>query len=285
MNRNFEVATIIGVGLLGGSLGLALKARAMAATVRGVGHRPSSLDKAQAVGAVDAVFLDAREAARGADLIVICTPAAVVPRMLDEVRTVCGPRTVVTDVASTKARICAHARQTWPTPRRFVGSHPMAGSEKYGPEHADPDLYEGCIVAVEQDDLLDAAARQTVMDLWRGVGADVVEMAPETHDALVARTSHIPHILAACLAVVAARQGAVRPLVGQGFRDVTRIAASRPEIWRDICLTNRDAILEGLAELGAEVEEVRRAVLEGHGDRLEAFFRAGQAARREVLGE
>jgi prephenate dehydrogenase len=290
MNRRFDIVTILGVGLLGGSLGLALKTRHMAGVIRGAGHRQTSLDTAVSVGAVDETYLDPIEAVRGADLIVVCTPAALVPQMLDTVRDACAARAAVTDVASTKASICAHVRATWPHPLRFVGSHPMAGSEKFGPEHAASDLYAGCvtILAAEDaaaEDAVDPDARQAVADLWTGVGASVVEMPPVLHDAVVARTSHIPHILAACVALLAARQPDVRPLVGQGFRDVTRIAASRPEIWRDICLTNRDAILAGLDEVAVEVEAVRRAIADDRAEVVERFFRAGREARREVLGE
>jgi prephenate dehydrogenase len=242
---------------------------------------------------VDAVSFDAREAARDADLVVLCTPAGVAPQMLDAILPACSTRAVVTDVASTKARICGHARATWPSPRRFVGSHPMAGSEKFGPEHADADLYDGCVTMVERGDDQDPAARQTVIALWRALGARVVEMAPAIHDAIVARTSHIPHIMAACASILAAeqtrgtgiREDDLQPLIGRGFRDFTRIAASRPEIWRDICLSNRDAIVEGLRDIIGALEDIQRAIAEERGDRIEGFFRSGNDGRRQVLGE
>ncbi len=290
MNRHFDIVTIVGVGLLGGSLGLALKSRGMAGIVRGVGHRAASLEIAKTVGAIDEAFLDVAEAARGADLVVLSTPAAMVPRMLDDVRGACDARAVVTDVASTKVEVCDHAKKTWPKPQRFVGSHPMAGSEKYGPEHADADLYQGHVVIVETGDHLDNEARHAVLDLWSGVGARIVELDPHAHDAVVARTSHIPHILAACAARLAMQENnpnraSVPHLIGQGFRDVTRIAASRPEIWRDICLTNREAILEGLDDMIEELSAVRDSIADREAEVLELYFRAGQEARREAMGE
>ena len=290
MSDGFGVVTVIGVGLMGGSLGLALKARGLASCVRGVGHRRSSLDKALEVGAVDTATLDPREAATGADLVVLCTPASLVCPMLDQLRAVCSPNTVVTDVASTKAQICEHARETWPAPLRFVGSHPMAGSERFGPQHADADLYEGCVTLVAEGADLDAQAQETVTGLWRSVGAEVVRMAPVAHDAIVARTSHLPHIAAACLAALAARASEdpkheVRPLAGPGFRDVTRIASGRPEVWRDICLTNRGALLDALDQLAAQMGAIREALANEDGERLEAFFRGAGEARREVLDE
>lgn len=288
MTLHFKTATIIGVGLLGGSLGLALKKKGLAARVNGVGHRQATLDKAVELGAIDQAFLDPVEPARDSDLIVICTPAATVPRFLDILRPVCPPRCIITDVASTKSVICAHAAATWPAPRRFIGCHPMAGSEKFGPEHARPDLYQGCVTVVEAGPSLDSAARAMVVDLWRALGAEVVDLPPDLHDRLVAQTSHLPHVVAAAVAQVAASGASletVRKLVGKGFQDLTRIADSRPEIWRDICLTNRENILAALDALSGRLDEARRALEHADGDALERFFRQGNTGRREVLGE
>ncbi|MBN2311360.1 MAG: prephenate dehydrogenase/arogenate dehydrogenase family protein [Candidatus Hydrogenedentes bacterium] len=286
MNGPYDTATIIGVGLLGASLGLALKERGLARTVRGVGHRSSTLDTALARGAIDEASLEPETACAGAGLVVVCVPAALVAGTLDTIRPVCPPNAVITDVASTKESICRHAAATWPTPRRFVGSHPMAGSEKFGPEHATPTLYQDSITIMEPraaahaDDAWDAVAA-----LWRALGSTVVEIAPDLHDALVARTSHIPHITAACLAELAADRDGVQAVVGAGFRDVTRIAAGRPEIWRDICLTNSQAIVEGLDEFMKRLADLRRLVHAGDGPALDAFFRAAQSARTKVVGE
>ena len=284
MTQRYGAVTIIGVGLLGGSLALAMKARNLTDTVRGVGRTPRTVDQAAALGIIDAAFLDPAEACRGADLVVVCTPAAGVPAILDAIRPACSPSTLVTDVASTKAVICAHAARTWPAPLRFVGSHPMAGSEKFGPEFATPSLYEGCVTIVDAHPRA-ADARARVTALWEAVGARVVPLEPVLHDALVARTSHIPHIVAGCIARLAAAAGDVRPVVGAGFRDVTRVADGRPELWRDICLTNQAAIAEGLDALAHDLAEVRRMVDEGRADALEAFFEQAREARAKALGE
>lgn len=285
---HFKKVAVIGVGLLGGSLGLALKSRGLASCVCGAGHRQATLDKALQMGAIDAATLDAAEAARDADLVVICTLAATVPGYLDALRPVCS-NSAITDVASTKAAISTHAKATWPAPVRFVGSHPMAGSEKFGPEHARADLYDGCVVVVEDSMHVDPDARATVVALWRDLGAEVLELAPDLHDRLVARTSHMPHVVAAAVARAALHTPGsgeiLRKLTGKGFQDATRIAASRPEIWRDICLTNRANVLESLAAVVEELEQVRRALEQGDGEAVERFFREGGKARREVLGE
>lgn len=282
---HYTVVTVIGAGLLGASLGLALKARGMVGTVRGVGHRRESLEAAREVGAIDEGHLDAREAAVDADLVVICTPAELVAPKLDEIRDVCRSDALVTDVASTKGLICRHAENTWPQPLRFVGSHPMAGSEKFGPEHASATLYENSTVIMTPCHGQAEDAYEGVKRLWMGVGARIAEMDAQIHDVLVARTSHIPHILAACIAELAADAGEVRAVVGNGFRDVTRVAAGRPEIWRDICLTNRDAICEGLLRLIERVDEVRRMIAIGGAHELLDFFKEGQESRRRILGE
>ncbi|HEO72648.1 MAG TPA: prephenate dehydrogenase/arogenate dehydrogenase family protein [Candidatus Hydrogenedentes bacterium] len=285
MKRRYRAVTIIGVGLLGGSLGLALKARGLAGVVRGVGRRRVSLETALAVGAVDEVSLDAVEASRGAALVVVCTPAAQVSGVLDAILPVCLPDAAVTDVASTKALICAHARASWPRPLRFVGSHPMAGSDKFGPEHARADFYEDSVAIVTPDPAAAPDAVAAVRELWESVGAHVAEVDAGRHDAFLARTSHVPHVAAACLARLVNACDNLRPFIGQGYRDMTRIAASRPEIWRDTCLTNRDAILDGIDALSAMLDDVRDAVGAADAERIETFFRDGQRARKEAVGE
>jgi len=288
MSTPYDTVAIIGAGLLGGSLGLALKARNLADTVLGAGHRQSSIDAAIEIGAIDEGFLDAREACRDADLIIVCTPAALVAPKVDEILPVLGPNALITDVASTKADICAHAARHWPKPLRFVGSHPMAGSEKWGPEHSTASLYEGCYTIVTPQDNQDPEALDAIHALWEDLGATVITCSPQQHDALVARTSHVPHIVAAALAVLAGdgdRPAVVRPFVGKGFADTTRIASGRPEIWRDICLTNRAAILDGLDSLLDQLQTVRDLVAEEAGDDLEDFFTAGQQAREDLLND
>ncbi len=285
MSAGFGTVTIVGVGLLGGSLGLALKQRGLAQKVVGVGRRQEVLDAAGARNAIDEGTLDLATAIRGANLIVLCTPAALILEQLDTIRSRIAPNVIVTDVGSTKAAICAHVRRNWSKPLRFVGSHPMAGSEKFGPEHASANLYEGCVTIVEPLDEHADDAHQTVCKLWTSVGSRVITVPPRQHDEIVARTSHIPHIVAALVAELAAASGDVKDFTGKGFRDVTRIAAGRAELWRDICLTNREAIVDGLRSLGEHVSAVRDLVEYGRASELEAFFRSAQEARRTVLGE
>lgn len=285
MTARFDTVTLVGVGLLGGSLGLALKRRSLANKVLGVGHRQTSLEKALNVGAIDAAFIDLQEAAPKSDLLVICTPAATVPDFLDQLRPLCSRDAVVTDVASTKAEICAHMRKAWAEPYRFIGSHPMAGSEKFGPEHATPDLYNEQVCFVEALNGHDERAHQSVVDLWEAVGARVEFVSPERHDALVAKTSHVPHVAASILATLLANEENAAPFVGAGFRDTTRIAEGRPEVWRDICLTNSDAIRSSLSDVRGEIDGFLDALDRRDGDALYAFFDRARNARRDLLSE
>ncbi len=283
MNVFFERVAIIGVGLLGASLGLALKRRALAGAVVGVGRRQESLDIALGRGAVDSATLQAGEGVDGADLIVLATPAKLVIPMLDAVLESAPNHAVITDVASTKAAICAHAGIVCLPPRRFIGSHPMAGSEKFGPEHGDATLYEQAVCLVERATDVDPRAHAQVCGLWEGVGARVVAVDAETHDAMLARTSHAPHIIAAALARIAAAHGATNDFIGNGFRDTTRIAASRAEIWRDICLENDAALGVALEELQQELALVADMLAHGDAAALESFFADGAKARAKVV--
>lgn len=284
MTAGFEHAALVGAGLLGASLGLALKAQARPPRVTGTGRRQESLDAAMARGAIDAGFLDLESGLRGADLIVLCTPAVHVADILPEVRAHAESGAVITDVASTKAEICRAASAEWPAPRPFVGSHPMAGSEKFGPEHARADLYAGSICLVEYGAAVDRDARARVVALWESVGARVVAIDPEEHDRMLARSSHLPHIAASALAESAAAGAVLPEAIGQGFRDTTRIAEGRPELWRDICLTNREALLAGVKDFQERIETVRAALEAGDAAALEAFFARGRDARRELAG-
>ncbi len=283
MDPLFRTVTLVGVGLLGGSLGLALKQRGLAETIRGVGRRQSTLDTALKLGAIDEGFLDLEAGVHEADLIVICTPANAVATTLDTLRTACSPSAIITDVASTKSLICDHARNTWPSPLRFVGSHPMAGSEKFGPEHASPDLYENAVTFVEaQHDHADDAYTK-ITQLWEALGSKVVTIDANAHDQWVACTSHIPHVTASALVQLIDQPTEAAPFIGNGFKDTTRVAGGRPEIWRDICLTNPNAIAQGLRNLSAQLNAVADAIEENNSDALDDFFERGVQARQASL--
>ena len=282
----FDRAVVVGVGLLGASLGMALRKRGLCRHVTGVGRNPETLMKARELGAVDE-FDTRLEAVLPANLVVLATPAAAVSGYLHLLsRHISGDSPMaITDVASTKAAICAEAARIWPESRLFVGSHPMAGGEKWGPDWADADLYRNAVCFVESAaDGIHPAALGRVKALWEAVGCRVVDIDPQVHDHLLSRTSHLPHVAAAALALIAAKAGADSRFIGNGFRDATRIAAGRAEVWRDICLTNREEILSALQEYRDIVNQFIDALYSGDGARLEMLFDQARNARREVTG-
>lgn len=285
MAPRFDEVVIVGVGLLGASLGLALKAQGMVGRIVGVGRRQLTLDAAHERGAIDASALELADAAKDANLVVVCTPVGYVAEALTQIAGYANAKTVITDVASTKQLICEHAQTLWPENRPFVGSHPMAGSEKFGPQHADAELFDGAVTFVEEDDGISQEARDLVTNLWESVGSAVVAVSPSVHDRLVAQTSHVPHVLASVLPQLVDDHPLIGAFVGKGFLDTTRIAEGRPEIWRDICLSNKAAILQGLkgaqSELAAFVECLER----DDGEALEVFFDKGATARRRARGK
>lgn len=282
----FDRAVVVGVGLLGASLGIALREAGLCRCLTGVGRNLDTLKKARERGAVDDVDTSL-EAVLPADLVVLATPAAAVPGYLRilRARDPGGGKMLITDVASTKAAICAEASALWPEARPFVGAHPMAGGEKWGPEWADGNLYRNAVCFVEGPDSgLSPDARDRIRKLWVSVGCRVVDIDPRIHDRVLSRTSHLPHVAAAALAMVAARAGADSRFIGNGFRDATRIAAGRAEVWRDICLTNQAEILAALEEYRDALGQFVEALRSGDGGSLEALFDRARMARREITG-
>jgi prephenate dehydrogenase len=260
--------TIVGVGLLGGSLGLALHARGMAQRVVGVGRRVERLAQAKGLGAIDEATTDLAEGVADADLIVCGTPVQHIVEILPDVAKAARPGALVTDLGSTKGAIAAAARCFEGSDAAFVGSHPMAGSDRSGVEFAAADLYEGTttFIAVELDTPKDRVAE--LSRLWRAVGSRVVLIHPERHDRLVAAISHLPHLLAVAavrtVADVHEDENFLRWVIGNGFRDTTRVAQGSIEMWSDICATNPAAIAEALDAFAEKLAEIRAEVAGGN---------------------
>ena len=277
---HFGTVAIVGVGLIGGSLGMALKGRRLAHRVIGIGRNPERLDKAVALGAIDAGMTDLALGVAEADVVVLCTTVGHIVETLPGVLKAVKPGAVVTDVGSTKGAI---ARQAAGFPF-FVGGHPMAGSEQAGVEAATPLLFEEATWAVTPTEGSDPGAVRTVERLAREVGATTLTLSPEAHDSMLAVTSHLPHVLASSLMRQASAAQRIHPqtqrLTAGSFADATRVAASPPEIWRDVCLTNREALLAALKGFQAELDALEAAVEAGDAAQIEAFFAAGAEAKR-----
>ncbi len=279
------VLTVIGVGLLGGSVALSLRAHGLVHRIIGVGRRTESLERACELGVIDEYTLDLDKAIEPADLVIVATPAdaacSIVRRLGGRVK----PGAVATDVASTKAAVVQAAAESWPVPVRFVGSHPIAGSHKKGAEYARADLFEGTRTVLTPDDRTDPDALAVVDRLWRSLGAQTLTLAPREHDAVLAMTSHLPHLAAAGLMLAAEDVMAENtPCVGPGFADTTRVAQGDPEMWRDICLTNREHIIDALERFENSVNLMRDAVERGDGDELSRIFERAQRLRGNIKG-
>ncbi|MCX8091571.1 MAG: prephenate dehydrogenase/arogenate dehydrogenase family protein [Verrucomicrobiae bacterium] len=274
---------ILGVGLLGGSLGHALKQRALAQRVTGFVRRRASLRECERLGAVDEATLNLSEAVRDADLIVLCTPLAQMRPLAEQMRPALQPGAIVTDVGSVKASVVRDLETLVARAGgRFVGSHPLAGAEKTGVAWARPDLFEGAVCVVTPTARTDAKALQQVESLWRALGARVLSLSPQQHDALLARSSHLPHVLAAALAslVLDHRRPRTQSLVcANGFRDTTRIASGSPEMWRDIALANRAHLRRALAEFIRQLQRIQTLLASGDAAALERWFATAKARR------
>ncbi len=284
----YRTVAIYGVGLLGGSIGLAAKTRQVAERVLGIGRNEARLKRAQQMGAVDEYALVPSAIDDRCDLAVVCTPVGLIPRVALELAECLPPGALITDVGSTKGRVVQAVCAGWPAgkPMTFVGSHPMAGSEKTGVDHASADLFQNNVCIVTPVDSTPSAALREVEAFWAALGARVVQLPPEEHDRLVACTSHLPHLTATALSLLMGALGDESPLayqlVGSGFRDSTRTAAGDPVMWRDICLDNSRSITEALDRLAKQIEEIRQAVQSGQAERIERLLAEGQAARQRL---
>jgi prephenate dehydrogenase len=278
----FKKVTLVGVGLLGGSLGLALKQRRLAVSVAGFVRRAASVKECERAGAVDLATRDLHEVVAGADLIVLCTPIAqmraLVQRMLPSIEA----GAIVTDVGSVKASVVSDLESlVTKAGAHFVGSHPMAGAEKTGVAWARADLFTDAVCVITPTPNSNRAALRHVEQLWKAVGARLLRLTPDLHDELVGRSSHLPHVLAAQLAnsvldPTHPKQQAL--LCANGFRDTTRIASGSPEMWRDIALANRDNLLSALRSFEGELARFKAALKKGDSAAVSRFF---QRAKRQ----
>ncbi|RMG85151.1 MAG: prephenate dehydrogenase/arogenate dehydrogenase family protein [Candidatus Dadabacteria bacterium] len=275
---------VIGLGQIGGSLAAAVKAHGLPYRVRAWDRRAASLGMGAERGWVDKVAAGAAEAVQGADLVVLAAPVSAVRRLLGEVAPALRPGQVVTDVGSTKGSIVAEAGRVLPEGVRFVGGHPIAGTERSGIEAADPRLFDArpCVLTPVATTPEEAVGR--VSELWSGVGARVVTMDPEAHDRVFAWVSHLPHVLAYTLTwtVLERLDDRALGLAGPSLRDWTRVVGSPPALWRDICLENRESLAAVIREFEAELEAVRRRIETGDAAALETLFHGAKEGRSRL---
>lgn len=259
--KHWNTVVIIGVGLIGGSVGLGLRRRGLAREVVGVGRREETLGLAKQLGAVDRTTLDLSDAAADAELVVVCTPVGRIAADVQAAAVASRRQALITDVGSTKAHLVAELDGTLPGGVRFIGSHPLAGSEKNGPAAADANLFVDRTVVVTPADSTRAGDLAAVDDFWASLGASVVQMSPADHDRALAATSHLPHLVAAALA--AATSPGDLPLTASGWADTTRVAAGDPELWSQIFLSNQAHVLAAIERYREVLDEMRGAIKAG----------------------
>ena len=269
---------------MGGSLGLAIRRLGLARCVVGVARTPSTLQSALAMGAVDETTHDLAKAVAASDLVVLATPVGTFGAMLRAIARHARPGTIVTDVGSTKGRVVTLAHRILPENVPFVGAHPMAGSENAGVQFARDDLFEGATVILTPTAKTDPDALQAVAALWRRIASRVVTVSPKRHDRMLARASHLPHALAACLVPAAASQDALS-VAGTGFQDTSRIASGDPDLWRDVFLTNRSATVEAVDAFIERLTELRDAIQRRDGAAVRSILAESKTLRDAWLAE
>lgn len=279
---------VFGVGLIGGSFALALKKAGAVGEVVGVGRSLANLGEAYRLGIIDEALTKPAEAVAGADLVLLAVPAGQMAAVMAAIAPHLAPDTVVTDTGSTKQDVLAHARAHLPDHlSHFVPAHPIAGAEKSGAAAAGADLYHGRNVVVTPLTENDPAAVGKVKGAWAACGAVVREMTPRGHDEVFAAVSHLPHLLAFALVDdIASKPNAdeLFSYAASGFRDFTRIAGSSPEMWRDISLANRDALLKELDAYRAQLDRLHAALEAGDAAALEQVFTRASRARNAWAG-
>ena len=279
----FRKITIVGVGLLGGSIGLAVRRRRLAGEIAGYVRRAASVKDCEQAGAVDYAVTDLLAAVSQADLVILCTPLAQMPALAQQILPALKRGAIVTDVGSVKADV---VRELEPiiakSGAHFVGSHPMAGGEKMGVLAARADLFDNAVCIVTPTKKSDPSAVRQVEQFWKSLGARTLRFTAGEHDLLVSRSSHLPHVIAATLAGLVLDPKwpkAQAKLCATGFRDTTRIASGSPEMWRDIALANRKNLSQSVDAFVAELKKIQSALKQGDAKAVEKIFATARQRR------
>lgn len=277
--QQFENAVIVGVGLLGGSIGLALRHRGIARRIVGVGRHAPSLSQAIELQAITEMSLDLQHACHGADLIVVCTPVQAIPAVVTQcLNSSLASNCLLTDVGSTKVGICEKLEDA--VHRRFCGAHPIAGSDRSGVSHARADLFEGRMAIVTPTPQTPDSLVAQAENFWQLLGCRTMSMTPEAHDRVMARVSHLPHLIAAALAAATDRH--FLPFVGTGWEDTTRIAAGNVEMWQQIIAENQQPILDALRDYSECLEQWIEAIESNDFQMLSELLQIGKSQRDSI---
>lgn len=279
----FRKITIVGVGLLGGSIGLAARKFRIAGEIAGYVRREKSMAECEKIGAMDYAVTDLLAAVSKADLIILCTPLAQMRPLTEQFLPALKRGAIVTDVGSVKGSIVRELELlVTKAGAHFVGSHPMAGGEKTGVAAARADLFHDAVCVLTPTKKSNAAAVRKLERFWKSLGSRVLKLSPEQHDLFVSRTSHLPHVVAATLANLVlspAQPKGQSQLCANGFRDTTRIASGSPEMWRDIMLANRKHVARSVAAFISELHQFEQILKSSNGDKIVKFFETAKLRR------
>ncbi len=288
MSVIFEKMALIGVGLIGSSIAQAARQKGIVSHISVATRREKTLDEARSINVADSYTTEAAKAVDDADLVILCTPVGAFESVMHQIAPFLKPGSVLSDVGSVKGHVHKVVGPLVPEGVHFVPAHPMAGTEYSGPLAGFPTLFEGrwCILTPEKDQAREAV--EQLRSFWRALGSQVEIMNAAHHDLVVAITSHVPHLVAYNIVGTAddmemVSKSEVIKFSAGGFRDFTRIAASDPVMWRDVFLTNRDAVLEMLGRFLEDLSVLQRAVRVGDGEALEALFTRTRAIRRSII--
>ena len=288
MSVHFRKLALIGIGLIGSSIALAARRQGLVDVISISTRKPETLEEARDLKLGDIYTLDAAEAVRGADLVILCTPVGSYETIIKAIAPALQPGAILSDVGSVKGHVVKTLAPHIPAGVDFIPGHPIAGTEHSGPSAGFPELFAGrwCVLTPGQE--IDQQKTSRLADFWQQMGSKVEVMDAAHHDMVLAITSHIPHLIAYNIVgtvadLEAATQSEVIKFSASGFRDFTRIAASDPVMWRDIFLTNRDAVLEMLGRFSEDLSALQRSVRTGDGPALEAMFTRTRAIRRSII--
>jgi prephenate dehydrogenase len=289
MAVHFKQVAIIGVGLIGGSLGMILRRKALADQVVGVGRRVENLRTAVEMGAIDRYVGDPKEGVRGADLVILATPVDTYQAHLDDWAHYLAPGTIVTDVGSVKGSLVERSEAAMPTGVHFIGAHPIAGKEKTGVAAGSDQLFKGARCILTPTKRTDPDALERVKQLWEEAGSVLLTMDPHVHDQILGAVSHLPHVAAFALMIALAdlRDREIPSLdlsghSGGGLRDTTRIAASSAEMWRDIFVWNRDNIVSFIDRYERVLEELKQQIKAGDAAGIEKAIERARDEREKL---
>jgi cyclohexadieny/prephenate dehydrogenase len=284
----FNKLALIGIGLIGSSIARAARAKGLVKSIAISTRKQATLDEARTLGLGDSYTLDAAEAARGADLVILCTPVGAYRPVMEQIAAALEPGAILSDVGSVKQHVVDVIKPLLKPGVQFIPAHPIAGTEHSGPSAGFPELFVNrwCVLTPAAD--VDPVAVDRLTSFWGAMGSKVEVMDPSHHDLVLAITSHVPHLVAYNIVGTVAdleqhTKSEVIKFSASGFRDFTRIAASDPVMWRDVFLTNRDAVLEMLGRFLEDLSQLQRAVRVGDGPALEELFTRTRAIRRSII--